>query len=45
MLPINDTEPNRYSAIPFMTIILIAVNTAILVWELSLPEPTVSLQA
>lgn len=38
MLPINDTEPNRYSTLPFMTIILIAVNTAVLVWELSLPE-------
>jgi membrane associated rhomboid family serine protease len=38
MLPLNDTEPNRYSAFPFMTLTLIAVNTVILIWELSLPE-------
>jgi membrane associated rhomboid family serine protease len=38
MLPLNDTEPNRYSAIPWMTIALILVNTVILVWELSLPQ-------
>jgi membrane associated rhomboid family serine protease len=38
MLPINDTEPNRYSAFPLMTLTLIVVNTAILVWELSLPS-------
>ncbi|MEW6400765.1 MAG: rhomboid family intramembrane serine protease [Chloroflexota bacterium] len=37
MLPINDTEPNRYSTLPFMTIGLIAVNTAIFIWELSMP--------
>jgi len=29
MFPINDTEPNRYSWFPFMTITLIAVNTFI----------------
>lgn len=29
MFPINDTEPNRYSWFPFMTIGLIAVNTFI----------------
>ncbi len=40
MLPINDTESNRYSAFPFVTVILIAVNTAVLVWELSLPDYT-----
>jgi membrane associated rhomboid family serine protease len=38
MLPLNDTEPNRYSAFPYMTVLLIAVNTAILIWEISLPE-------
>lgn len=38
MIPLNDTEPNRYSAFPFMTLILIVVNTAILIWELTLPE-------
>lgn len=38
MIPINDTEANRYSALPFMTITLIIVNTAVLVWELSLPN-------
>jgi membrane associated rhomboid family serine protease len=37
MLPINDTEPNRYSTLPTMTIALIMVNTMILVWELTLP--------
>jgi membrane associated rhomboid family serine protease len=41
MLPLNDTEPNRYSAFPFMTITLILVNTVILVWELTLPEHTI----
>lgn len=40
MLPLNDTEPNRYSAIPWMTLTLIAVNTAILIWEISLPRET-----
>jgi membrane associated rhomboid family serine protease len=38
MLPLNDTESNRYSAFPFMTLALIVVNTLILVWELYLPE-------
>lgn len=38
MIPINDTEANRYSSLPFMTITLIIVNTAVLVWELSLPN-------
>ena len=42
MLPINDTEPNRYTATPWMTIILILVNTAILVWELTLPQDALS---
>ena len=37
MIPINDTEPNRYSRFPVMTVGLIVVNTLILVWELSLP--------
>lgn len=38
MLPINDTEPNRYSSLPLMTISLILINTFVLIWELSLPE-------
>ena len=38
MLPLNDTEPNRYSALPWMTITLIMVNTVILAWELALPS-------
>jgi len=38
MLPLNDTESNRYSAFPSMTITLIVVNTLILVWELTLSE-------
>jgi membrane associated rhomboid family serine protease len=29
MLPLNDTEPNRYSWFPFMTICLIAINSFI----------------
>jgi len=29
MFPLNDTEPNRYSWFPFMTIFLIAMNTFI----------------
>lgn len=37
MIPINDTEPNRYSRFPVMTVGLIVVNTLILIWELSLP--------
>ena len=40
MLPLNDTEPNRYSDFPYMTITLIVVNTLILVWELTLPMDT-----
>lgn len=40
MLPLNDTEPNRYSAFPYMTLTLIVVNTAILVWELTMDEYT-----
>ena len=38
MLPLNDTEPSRYSPLPIMTIALIALNSVILVWELSLPK-------
>lgn len=38
MLPLNDTEPNRYSIFPFMTLLLIVTNTAIMIWELSLPS-------
>lgn len=37
MLPINDAEPNRYMRIPYMTLTLILVNTAILIWELGQP--------
>jgi membrane associated rhomboid family serine protease len=40
MIPLNDTEPNRYSAFPFMTVTLIVVNTMILIWELTLPTET-----
>jgi membrane associated rhomboid family serine protease len=38
MLPLNDTEPNRYGSFPFVTVALIAVNTVVLIWELTLPE-------
>ncbi|GMV35072.1 MAG: rhomboid family intramembrane serine protease [Chloroflexi bacterium] len=37
MIPLNDDQPNRYGSIPFVTISLIALNTAILFWEFSLP--------
>ncbi len=40
MFPINDTEPNRYSAFPFVTLMLILINTMILIWELTLPTET-----
>jgi membrane associated rhomboid family serine protease len=43
MLPINDTQPNRYGSFPFMTLLLIAINTAILIWELMLPREMLSL--
>ncbi len=35
MIPINDTEPNRYSMFPFMTVTLIMVNTLVLFRESS----------
>jgi len=38
MIPINDTERNRYSFFPFVTIILIVVNTFVSIWEFTLPE-------
>jgi membrane associated rhomboid family serine protease len=34
MFPLNDTEPNRYSFLPIMTIILIVVNCLVFVFEL-----------
>jgi len=37
MLPIRDTEPNRYIRFPIMNLTLVLVNTAILVWEMLLP--------
>jgi membrane associated rhomboid family serine protease len=40
MLPINDTEPNRYGSFPVMTLTLIAINTLVLIGEISLPEPS-----
>lgn len=30
LLPINDTEPNRYTTFPFMTVLLITVNILVL---------------
>ena len=38
MLPLNDTQPNRYGSLPYMTLFLILVNTAVFAWELSLPS-------
>jgi membrane associated rhomboid family serine protease len=38
MIPINDTEPNRFGSLPFMTIFLIAVNVIVTIWELMLPQ-------
>jgi hypothetical protein len=43
MLPLNDAQPNRYTFFPFMTVSLIAVNTVILIWELSLPENSLNI--
>ncbi|RPH60146.1 MAG: rhomboid family intramembrane serine protease [Chloroflexi bacterium] len=43
MLPLNDAQPNRYTFFPFMTVSLIAVNTVILIWELSLPEDSLNI--
>jgi membrane associated rhomboid family serine protease len=34
MFPLNDTEPNRYSFLPIMTILLIVVNCAVFLLEL-----------
>ncbi len=34
MFPLNDTEPNRYSFMPIMTIILIVVNCLVFLFEL-----------
>jgi membrane associated rhomboid family serine protease len=36
MLPLNDTEPNRYSNFPFVTVILILVNVLVMSWEYTL---------
>jgi len=33
MLPLNDTEPNRYSYFPFMTVLLIVTNSFIFLVE------------
>ena len=38
MLPINDTEPNRYSRQPYMTLALILANMLVMAWELSLSQ-------
>lgn len=38
MLPINDTEPNRYSSFSVMTLTLIVVNTIIFILESLLPD-------
>ena len=34
MFPLNDTEPNRYSFLPIMTILLIVVNCLVFLFEL-----------
>ena len=34
MFPLNDTEPNRYSFLPIMTIVLIVVNCLVFLFEL-----------
>lgn len=36
MIPLNDTEPNRYGVFPFVTAALIGINTVILFWEMTL---------
>jgi membrane associated rhomboid family serine protease len=43
MLPLNDTEPNRYSVLPWMTLTLIAINAAVLVWEFTQPREALRL--
>jgi len=41
MLPLNDTQPNRYGSLPLVTITLIALNTVVLIWEYTLPEESI----
>jgi membrane associated rhomboid family serine protease len=41
MIPINDTEPNRYSFFPFVTIILIVINVFVFIWEITLPSEAI----
>jgi membrane associated rhomboid family serine protease len=36
MLPINDSQPNRYSLFPVMTILIIVVNTLVFILEMNL---------
>ncbi len=36
MFPLNDTEPNRYSAFPVMTFFIIVLNTVVLMFEYAL---------
>ena len=38
MLPLNDTEPNRYSFFPIMTVALILINCVVLVLEFLIPN-------
>lgn len=33
MLPLNDTEPNRYTSFPFMVLLIIAVNILVLAYQ------------
>jgi membrane associated rhomboid family serine protease len=34
MFPLNDTEPNRYSKFPYMTVTIIVLNVVITGWEM-----------
>ena len=38
MFPLNDSEPNRYSAWPLMTLFIIVVNAVVLCFEWTLPD-------
>lgn len=39
MIPLNDVEPNRYTSLPYMTLLLIIVNAGVLFYERTLfPE-------
>lgn len=38
MFPLNDSEPNRYSRLPYITVLIILVNILVFSWEVSLDD-------